>query len=161
MEQLMENFAENMEKDLEKKGDYKKVEYGKYIVEINNMEYFTTKTEKDCIKVDMKIVEGKSNGQHIFYNQLIDTQQKLRIFNSSFLMKLVPKEKQENFDFIHLETFNDFINLMDKVYDFSKDYQYQLDYKQSEKNKDFDVYKIEEPFVKQTETPDDDYLPFE
>lgn len=137
----VEALREELNEMKNKKGEFKEIPDGQYEVSIKKMALAESSTGKPMLKVDMVIVAGEFERQHLFINQCIDTSYGIHTANE-FMRGL---ETGVDVGFIDYE---DYADLVLEVFEKTSNFEYLVEQSTSKKGyKSFlpvDVYPLED-----------------
>ena len=127
-------------------GNFEPIPDGQYEVEVEVMELVTSKAGDPMLKIWFKVLEGKYEGQRIFYNKVMQPQND-RAFglqvhqNNEMLRALWDCEKVD----VKFTGFEDYADL---VLDIHEDIEGKFEYllKKETDDKGYDQFEIEEVF---------------
>lgn len=127
-------------------GSFKEVPHGNYEVAVHQMELKASSKGDPMISIWFKIVEdGEFKGSMIFFNQVITQGFQVHIVNE--LLRDIVSE-MEDAPIIEFKSYKQYADLiMDIFEEINENFEYELEYKQNSKNKNFSTYKIKDVFV--------------
>lgn len=127
-------------------GGFKEVPHGNYEVAVHQMELKASSKGDPMISIWFKIVEdGEFKGSMIFFNQVITQGFQVHIVNE--LLRDIVSE-MEDAPIIEFKSYKQYADLiMDIFEEINENFEYELEYKQNSKNKNFSTYKIKDVFV--------------
>lgn len=135
-----QKYAEFQKEQSEKGGNFSEVPSGVYPVELSNMEKrhvtFPSGDETDQISIDFKIIEGKYQNQHIFYNGTFNDNFAHGIDQTARLIsELTDKQVTIGTIRLILESEDCEEKILDIYQMLSGNYNYDLDYKVTKSKK--------------------------